>query len=125
MSEFFPLYSDIICKCEGKKVTIKRKKNILKEIEELDHHTKELIYILIFSHSLKENSEDLFKCTRKINHDNTVDLTWNLNEVPYEICEMLEIFLEKEKKSKIEKIKREQIHLKMNLKLGKDLNKNE
>ena len=119
MSEFFPLYSDIISNCKGKKVTIKRKKLLSKQIEELNHNAKEIVYVLIFSHSVKENVEDLFNCCRKINHDNTVDLNWNINHFPNELCELLEIFLEKERKSEYEKQKQEELHLKMNLKLDK------
>lgn len=103
MSEFFPLYSDIISSCKGKKVTIKRKKLISKQIEELKHNVKEIVYVLIFCHSVKENTEDLYQCKRKINHDNTVDLNWNINDFPNELCEILEIFLEKERKSEQQK----------------------
>ena len=89
----FPLYDTLLKDTTCDDLTTKEKNDFMDKIKKIDDNGSELIYVLVTMYNL-ENSED--KSTFKIPYggkyvDN--DLTFNLNDFPFQLKQILYKFL--------------------------------
>jgi hypothetical protein len=92
----FPLYDRLSKNINDKDLTIKQKKFFLETIKTVDSNSKELFYVLIKYDSIQNNLPSMnipFEGTKKINSTNSIDITWNLSNIPNKLKQVLLNFL--------------------------------
>jgi len=114
----FPLYDTLYKESTNKKdLTIKQKNELLLDIKNLDDNSKELFYVLIQYYYQKnnyfqnnQNNENIlfipYNPTTIKNQNNSFNITWNLNNFPIHLKQILYNFIVLHKKSKEEEISR-------------------
>lgn len=89
----FPLYDTLIKDAENEDLTTKEKNEFMEMIKVIDENGTELLYVLIMMYNL-ENNED--KTTYKIPYGGKYvenDISFNLNDFPFQLKQMLYNFL--------------------------------
>lgn len=117
MTTTFPLYDSLMRDTFNKELTIKQKKLFLTRIEEIDETGKEFIYALIKYHFVNTNKDthqnDLYKCKIVSTDRGLRDLTWDLNDLPMRLRQILFKFTEINQKRQEELIEIQQSQIKM------------
>jgi hypothetical protein len=120
MTTNFPLYDSLMRDTFNKELTIKQKKLFMTRIEEIDGTGKEFIYALIKYHFINTNKDsnqnDLYKCKIISGELGLRDLTWDLNDLPLRLRQILFKFTEINQKRQEElfEIQKSQIKMKNN-----------
>lgn len=120
MTTTFPLYDSLMRDTFNKELTIKQKKLFLTRIEEIDETGKEFIYALIKYHFISTNKDthqnDLYKCKIVSVDGGLRDLTWDLNDLPVRLRQILFKFTEinQKRKEELMEIQKSQIKMKNN-----------
>lgn len=117
MTTNFPLYDSLMRDTFNKELTIKQKKLFLLRVEEIDIPGKEIIYALIKYHFMNTNKDstqnDLYKCKIISSDGGLRDLTWDLNDLPPRLRQILFKFTEINQKRQEELIEIQKSQIKM------------
>ena len=120
MTTKFPLYDSLMRDTFNKELTIKQKKQLLSRIEEIDDTGKEFVYSLIKYHFINSNKDsnenDLYKCNIISCDGGLRNLTWDLNNLPLRLRQILFKFTEinLKRQEELTEIKKSQIKMKNN-----------
>ena len=87
----FPLYDTLCNNISSKSISVKNKKIIIGHLENIDETGKELVYALIKIHSIK-NSKNTESLPYNAVYQNN-DITWNIDELPGDLQNILLKFL--------------------------------
>lgn len=118
MTTNFPLYDSLMRDTFNKELTIKQKKLFLTRIEDIDETGKEFIYALIKYHFISTTKDthqnDLYKCKIVSTDGGLRDLTWDLNDLPLRLRQILFKFTEinEKRKEELMEIQKSQIKMK-------------
>lgn len=90
----------------NKDLTIKQKKTLLDRVQHIDASGNEFIYALIKYHFVNTNKDaqqnDLFKCKIVSNDGGLCDLTWDMNDLPVRLRQILFKFTEINEQRQVE-----------------------
>ena len=102
MSEF-ALYNTLNKDLPPKDLTATQKANLIKSISTLSEQGTELVYALIKYHNIhdKKNS-DLYNHKKTNTRNATSDISWNLNDIPIKLRNILLRFTQLEERRKYE-----------------------
>lgn len=107
----FPLYDNLIPNITHKDLTIREKEYVIKNIRDIDEQGKEIIYALIQTYWESKTPSDSLTTTipyKGIINPNKEfwDLTWNLNNFPSDLKQILFRFVKIHAKTVQEDIRR-------------------
>ena len=103
----FALYNTLNKDLPSKDLTAANKAELVKSISTLSENAIELVYALIKYHNMndKKNS-DMYNQTRQNVRNATADLSWNLNDLPIKLRNILFRFVQLEERRKDEVVNR-------------------
>jgi len=103
----FALYNTLNKDLPSKDLTAASKAELVKSISTLSENAIELVYALIKYHNMndKKNS-DMYNQTRQNVRNATADLSWNLNDFPIKLRNILFRFVQLEERRKDEVVNR-------------------
>ena len=103
----FALYNTLNKDLPSKDLTAANKAELVKSISTLSEHAIELVYALIKYHNIndKKNS-DMYNYKRQNVRNATADLSWNLNDLPIKLRNILFRFVQLEERRKGEVVNR-------------------
>jgi len=103
----FALYNTLNKDLPSKDLTAASKAELVKSISTLSESAVELVYALIKYHNMndKKNS-DMYNQTRQNVRNATADLSWNLNDLPIKLRNILFRFVQLEERRKDEVVNR-------------------
>jgi hypothetical protein len=103
----FALYNTLNKDLPSKDLTAANKAELVKSISTLSENAIELVYALIKYHNMndKKNS-DMYNQTRQNVRNATADISWNLNDLPIKLRNILFRFVQLEERRKDEVVNR-------------------
>ena len=88
----FQLYNNLIKDLPSKKLTIREKKDFLEKISNLDENGNELLYVLIrIFEKKKKKKENKFPFNSTCENNN--EITFDINEFPNKLSQLLYKFI--------------------------------
>jgi type II secretory pathway component PulF len=117
----FALYNTLNKDLPSKDLTAANKAELVKSISTLSENAVELVYALIKYHNMndKKNS-DMYNQTRQNVRNATADLSWNLNDLPIKLRNILFRFVQLEERRKDEVVNRMSTQEMMKTKMNSD-----
>ena len=91
----FPLYDNLYKNAINKDLTVKQKKNFVRNVNDMDNNGKELLYALIKTYYLLHTNykHDTPYEGEITTNDKLVDIEWNLNKFPKNLKQIVNKFL--------------------------------
>ena len=91
----FPLYDNLNINIPKKDLTARQKDEIVKNIQTLNHHAKELIYALIQFYARETGIQDNlpFNCIQTVGDGKEYNVSWNIQDLPIPLRHIIHKFL--------------------------------
>jgi hypothetical protein len=98
-----PLYESLVTNTTDKPILMKNKKKLIELISSMDETGKELVFVLVKYHSMKNEEEqtNIYKCQVDTSNELS-DLRWDLTDIPNKLQQILFKFAEKEHRNRME-----------------------